>query len=135
MQPCNCYTSLIKFYIYIVPFAYLFIVPFQLFAYLFLSGKSKLKGNRQIDFLSLSKLRFGLFLMLETFLVFLRYIVYNMLFYNIIDMFFKVQFGINSNTKQCKRSDGFCGYITDLQCMWFCISQDHKLKFIRICFH
>ena len=58
-------------------------VPFQLFAYLFLSRTSKLTGNRQI----------------ETFLVFLGHIVYNMLFYNIVDMCFKAQFGINSNTK------------------------------------
>ena len=48
--------------------------------------------NRETDFVSLKKLRFWLFLMLEMFLVCWEHIGYNMLFYNIIDMFFKVQF-------------------------------------------
>ena len=37
--------------------------------------------------------------MLETFLVFWRHIVYNIFFHNIVDMFFKAQFGINGNNK------------------------------------
>ena len=59
---------------------FIFIVPFQLFTDVFLSRTSKLPGNRQIGFLSLNKLRFWLFLMLETFVVFLGYIVYNTFF-------------------------------------------------------
>ena len=47
-------------------------------------GTSILMCNRQIDFLSLKKLRFWLFLMLETFIVFLGHIVYNMLFFTIL---------------------------------------------------
>ena len=66
--PGNCYASLVKFYI----------VPFQLFAYLFLSRTSKLMGNRQIYFLLLNKLRLWLFPVLKTFAVFLGHIVYNM---------------------------------------------------------
>ena len=75
---------------------FIFIVPFQLFTDVFLSRTSKLPGNRQIGFLSLNKLRFWLFLMLETFVVLLEYLVYNVIFYSIIDMFFKVQFWISS---------------------------------------
>ena len=41
-----------------------------------LSRASKLTGNRQIEFLSLSQLRFQIFDMLETFVVFLGYIVF-----------------------------------------------------------
>ena len=62
-------------------YSFIFIVSFQLSAYLFLSRRSKLIGNREIDFLSLNKLRFWLFLMLEIFVVFWGHIVYNMLFY------------------------------------------------------
>ena len=75
---------------------FIFTVPFQHFVWLFLSRTSKLMGNRKIDFLLLNKLRFWLFLMLELFVVFWGHIVYNMFFYNIIDMFFKIQFWINS---------------------------------------
>ena len=78
-------------------FYYCVIIPFQLFAYLFLSRTSKLMDNRETDFVSLKKLRFWLFLMLEMFLVCWEHIGYNMLFYNIIDMFFKVQFWIKSD--------------------------------------
>ena len=56
---------------------------------MFLSRTSILTCNRQIDFLSLNKLRFWLFLMLETFVVFLvkifrmcfHWIVYKSLIY------------------------------------------------------
>ena len=66
--PYNCYTPLVKFYVYCT--------LYKLFAYLFLSRTSKLTSNRQIDFLSLKKLRFWHFLMSEIFLVFVGYIVY-----------------------------------------------------------
>ena len=59
MLPCNFYILLVRFYI----------VPFQLSVHLFLSRAPNLMGNRQINFLSLNKLRFWLFLMLETFVV------------------------------------------------------------------
>ena len=73
-------------------YSFIFIVNFQFFAYLFLSRTSKLMGNRKIDILSLNKPRFSLFLMFETFAVLLGYIVYNMLFYNIVDIFLKFNF-------------------------------------------
>ena len=64
-----CYTPLVKFYIY---------RTFSTIAY-FLYRTFRITGNRQIEFLSLDKLRFWLFLILETFVVFLGYIVYNTL--------------------------------------------------------
>ena len=91
-------------------------------------------GNSQIDFLTLNKLRFWLFL-LKTFVVFWGQVVYNMLFYNITDIFLKVQFWISSNTNYCNRWGWFYGYITDLQYMWACVFYDNKLKNITICFN
>ena len=64
-----------------------------------LSRTFKLTSNRETGFLSLNKVRCCLFLVLETFVAFLRYIIYSMPFYETINMFFKVQFRINSNTK------------------------------------
>ena len=72
MYPYNCYIPLVKFYVYCT--------LYKLFAYLFLSRTSKLTSNRQIDFLSLKKLRFWHFLMSEIFLVFVGYIVYKWFF-------------------------------------------------------
>ena len=86
MWLCNCLKS------------FIFFVPFQLFAYIFLSRASKSTGNRQTYFPSLNNLRFWLFLILETFSVFLEHIVYNILLYYIVGLLFKVQFRINSNT-------------------------------------
>ena len=79
---------------------------------------------REIDFLSLNKLRFWLFLVLEIFVVFWGHIVCNMIdVFSIIDVFFKVQFWINSITNRCNRKDWFCGYITDLQGILYKISE------------
>ena len=52
-----------------------------------------------IDFLSLNKLRFWLFLMLETFVAFLKYIFY-MFFHNIIDKFNSESIVIPSSVQQ-----------------------------------